>query len=448
MTEFLLKGATIVNEGRTFLGSILIQDKIIKHVFEGALPDSLNLSNIKVVDCAGKYILPGVIDDQVHFREPGLTHKGTIASESKSAIAGGVTSFMEMPNVNPQTTTIENLEQKFNIASTESFANYSFYLGGTNENIDQLRALDKNNTCGVKVFMGSSTGNMLVDNPETLKSIFSEVKIPVATHCEDEATIQMQLAYYKTKFGLDIPISYHPKVRSREACLKSSTLAVSLAKKYGARLHVLHLSTADELALFESGDVKSKQITAEVCVHHLWFSSEDYEKHGAFIKWNPAVKNPNDREELFNAMLSDRIDVIATDHAPHTIEEKSGVYTNSASGGPLVQHSLLAMLDFYKQGKISLPFLVKKMCHAPADLFNVVNRGYIRKGYYADLAIVDMQESTNVTKDSLLYKCKWSPFEGHTFPAKIEKTIINGAIVYDNGTFSESKHAQSLTFSR
>jgi dihydroorotase len=448
MNYILLQNATIVNQNDEFTGSILIQKNKIAEVYHGEVPENVLQGNIRIIDCTGKHIIPGVIDDQVHFREPGLTHKGTIATESKAAIAGGVTSFMEMPNVNPQTTTIQNLEQKLEIASNSSFANYSFYLGATNDNIDQLRALDPTITCGVKVFMGSSTGNMLVDNPKTLQQIFSDVKIPIATHCEDEGIIQANIALYKQKYGDDIPLKFHPIIRSREACFKSSKLAYDLAKKYGTRLHILHLSTAEEMSLFESGNVKEKQITAEVCVHHLWFSSKDYEQKGAFIKWNPAIKEESDRIALFEALLDDRIDIIATDHAPHTIEEKTGVYTKAASGGPLVQHSLLAMIDFYKQGIISLPRIVQKMCHAPADLFGVKNRGYIKKGFYADLVILNLQAKTKVTKKSILYKCGWSPFEDYTFSSKIEKTILNGNIVYDNGCVDETRNATSLEFSR
>lgn len=448
MNYILLQNATIVNQNDEFTGSILIQKNKIAEVYHGEVPENILQGNIRIIDCTGKHIIPGVIDDQVHFREPGLTHKGSIATESKAAIAGGVTSYMEMPNVNPQTTTIQNLEQKLEIASNSSFANYSFYLGATNDNIDQLRALDPKITCGVKVFMGSSTGNMLVDNPKTLQQIFSDVKIPIATHCEDEGIIQANIALYKQKYGDDIPLKFHPIIRSREACFKSSKLAYDLAKKYGTRLHILHLSTAEEMSLFESGNVKDKQITAEVCVHHLWFSSKDYEQKGAFIKWNPAIKEESDRIALFEALLDDRIDIIATDHAPHTIEEKTGVYTKAASGGPLVQHSLLAMIDFYKQGIISLPRIVQKMCHAPADLFGVKNRGYIKKGFYADLVILNLQAKTKVTKKSILYKCGWSPFEDYTFSSKIEKTILNGNIVYDNGCVDETRNATSLEFSR
>jgi len=448
MIYTLLHNATIVNRGEEFTGSILIHKQTIVDVFRDEVPETFLQKNTRIIDCSGKYVIPGVIDDQVHFREPGLTHKGSIASESKAAIAGGITSYMEMPNVNPQTTTIELLEQKFDIASHSSYANYSFYLGATNTNIDQLRALDPTLTCGVKVFMGSSTGNMLVDNPEALKQIFSDVRIPVATHCEDEQIIQTNLAFYKQKYGDDIPIAFHPTIRSREACFASSKLAYDLAKKYNTRLHILHLSTADEMLLLESGLVTNKQITAEVCVHHLWFNAHDYETKGAFIKWNPAIKDEADRIALFEALLDDRIDVVATDHAPHTIEEKTGVYTKAASGGPLVQHSLLAMLEFYKQGIISLPRIIHKMCHAPADLFQIKKRGYIEKGFFADLVILNLSAQTKVTPQSLLYACNWSPFTNYTFSSKIEKTIINGSIVYENGCVSDTLQAMALEFNR
>lgn len=444
----LLHNATIVNNGEEFTGSILIHKQVIADVFRGPVPENWLQKNTRIIDCSGKHIFPGVIDDQVHFREPGLTHKGTIASESKAAVAGGITSYMEMPNVIPQTTTIELLEQKFDIASNSSYANYSFYLGATNSNIDQLRALDPTITCGVKVFMGSSTGNMLVDNPEALSQIFSDVTIPVATHCEDEQIIKHNISEFTKKFGDNIPIECHPIIRSREACFSSSQLAYSLAKKHNTRLHLLHLSTADEMQLLESGPVSNKQITAEVCVHHLWFSAQDYASKGAFIKWNPAIKDESDRIALFEALLDDRIDIVATDHAPHTLDEKTGVYTKAASGGPLVQHSLLAMLDFYKQGILSLPRIVHKMCHAPAQLFGIKKRGFIEQGYYADLVVVNLQAKTKVTPQSLLYSCKWSPFIDHTFGTRIEKTIVNGTIVYENGCINDSLQAMAIEFSR
>ncbi|MFW5850879.1 MAG: dihydroorotase [Bacteroidota bacterium] len=448
MKKILLSNATIVTDNNICNGSILIYDSIIEEVFCPSIsPDSLG-ADVEIIDCSHKYIIPGVIDDQVHFREPGLTHKGTIKSESKAAVAGGITSFMEMPNVNPQTVTIARLEEKFNIAAADSYANYSFYLGATNDNIDELRALDSKITCGVKVFMGSSTGNMLVDDPYALASIFKEVRIPLATHCEDEQTIQDNLHKAQNKYGDAIPIAMHPQIRSREACLMSSSLAVSLAKKYGTRLHVLHLSTADELALFEQGRVSDKQITAEVCVHHLWFSSDDYKDKGAFIKWNPSIKDKTDRDALLQAVNDSVVDVIATDHAPHTRDEKSGIYTSAASGGPLVQHSLLAMLELYTQDKISLLTIVKYMCHNPAELFGVYNRGYIRKGMFADLVVLDLHKETRVTPESILYKCQWSPFEEHVFPCSVEKTFINGSLVYDQGRVAGQSAATQLIFSR
>ena len=448
MKKILLSNATIVNQNKEFVGSVLLFDTRIEEVFVGPIPDSMSLDTIECIDCSGKYIFPGIIDDQVHFREPGLTHKGTIKSESRAAVAGGITSYMEMPNVNPQTTTIQNLEQKFEIAARDSYANYSFYLGATNTNIDQLRALDSQITCGVKVFMGSSTGNMLVDNIDALSAIFKDVKIPIATHCEDEPTVQANLAHYKQTYGDDIPVQFHPLIRSREACFRSSSFAVNLAKKYNSRLHVLHISTADELQLFESGPVLNKQITAEVCVHHLWFSADDYQIKGPLIKWNPAIKNKDDRDALRNALHSDVIDVIATDHAPHLRDEKLGVYTSAASGGPLVQHSLLAMLDLYAENQCTLSEIVTKMCHAPADLFNIRNRGYIQKGMYADIVVVDLHAKTHVTPDSLLYTCGWSPFDGHTFSAAVEKTFVNGTLVYNKGEVNDVRVATNLVFSR
>ena len=441
----LLHNGQIVTDGKQFKGSILIENEYITDVFQGEVPSSV-MQNSEVVSCEGKLIIPGAIDDQVHFREPGLTHKGSIYSESRAALAGGVTSFMDMPNVAPQTTTIPNLEQKLAIASERAFANYAFYFGATNTNIDQLRALDKNLVCGVKVFMGSSTGNMLVDDEETLRNIFSEIRIPVAVHCEDENTIQQNLATYKAQFGDEIPFHFHPKIRSNEACYKSTKKAVELAKQCGTRLHVLHLSTADEMELFSSDPLASKQITAEVCVHHLWFTDADYAEKGVLIKCNPAVKSENDRNALRKALLDGKIDVIATDHAPHTLDEKIRPYTKSASGMPLVQHSVLAMLELYKQGVVSLPLIVQKMCHNPADLFGIEQRGYIRKGYYADLVVVDLQQNTPVTKDTILYKCGWSPFEGTTFSSKIEKTFVNGTCVYENGTILDITKAKQITF--
>ena len=447
MKKILLANATIINQNKEFLGSVLISGNTIEEVFVGDIPHSMNLDTIEYIDCSGKHIFPGIIDDQVHFREPGLTHKGTIKSESKAAVAGGITSYMEMPNVIPQTTTIQNLEEKLTIAARDSYANYSFYIGATNSNIEQLKAIDKRITCGVKVFMGSSTGNMLVDNDEALTEIFKNVKIPIATHCEDETTIRKNLEHYTHIYGDAIPIQFHPLIRSHEACMKSSSFAVQLAKKHNARLHILHVSTADELQLFESGPVSNKQITAEVCVHHLWFSADDYHTKGANIKWNPAIKNKEDRDALQQALCSNIIDVVATDHAPHLYNEKTENYISAASGGPLVQHSLLAMLDLHAQNIFSLSEIVTKMCHAPAELFNIYNRGYIAKGMFADIVVVDLHKKTHVTPDSLLYTCGWSPFNGHTFSSTIDKTFVNGQLVYANGQVHDVQAATHLIFS-
>lgn len=441
----LLHNGTIVNEDEQFYGSILVEDERIADIFRGEVPQSV-LQQSEIVSCEGKYIFPGAIDDQVHFREPGLTHKGSIYTESRAALAGGVTTFMDMPNVAPQTTTIENLEEKLAIASQSAFANYAFYFGATNTNIDQLRALDTSIACGVKVFMGSSTGNMLVDDETTLKQIFSEAKIPVAVHCEDEMTIQRNLAQYKAQYGDEIPFDCHPKIRSNEACLRSTKKAVELAKKCGTRLHVLHLTTANEMDLFSSEPLAEKQITGEVCVHHLWFTDADYAKKGALIKCNPAVKSERDRNALRRALADGKIDVVATDHAPHTLDEKLRPYTKSASGMPLVQHSVLAMIELCKQGVFSLPLVVRKMCHNPADLFEIEQRGYIRKGYFADLVVADLQQNTIVSKDTILYKCGWSPFEGITFSSKIERTFLNGTCVYENGKILDIPKAKQITF--
>jgi len=445
--RILLTNAHIVNEGKIRKGSIAIQGDIIHEIFYDDTVSDDEFSEI--IDLSGNYIFPGVIDDQVHFRDPGLTHKADIESESKAAVAGGVTSFMEMPNTNPQTVTVELLEEKFKRAEAVSYANYSFYIGATNNNLEELQKIDIAKTCGVKVFMGSSTGNMLVDNPETLKDIFKSIKIPVAVHCEDEQTIQRNIAQYKEKYGDIVPVECHPEIRSEEACYLSSSLAVELAKKYGTRLHVLHLSTEKELSLFDNTlPLAEKKITAEVCVHHLWFNQDDYKTKGSFIRWNPAVKKESDRKALFKAMKSNVIDVIATDHAPHLEEEKHNTYFKAMSGGPLVQHSLLAMLDFYHSGDVSLEHITDKMCHSPAILFNVKNRGFIRKGYYADLVVVDLDHSHTVTKENILYKCNWSPFEGHSFKSSVQKTFVNGVLVYDNGSITGNRNSKALEFQR
>jgi dihydroorotase len=402
-----------------------------------------------VIDINGNYIIPGIIDDQVHFREPGLTHKGTIATESRAALGGGITTFMEQPNTVPQATTIENLEQKFTTARNTAFANYSFPFGGTNDNLEELKRLDKNSCSGIKLFLGSSTGNMLVDDEAVLEKIFSSTEMVISAHCEDETTIRRNLAAYTDKYGDDIPMEYHPIIRSEEACYLSSSRAIALAKKTGARLHVFHLSTAKEIDLFRNDiPLAEKKITAEVCIHHLWFSDADYKEKGAFIKWNPAVKTAQDRDALWEALLDDRIDVVATDHAPHTLEEKDNVYAKAPSGGPLVQHALPAMLEKHLEGKISLETMVQKMCHNPAILFQVEKRGYVREGFYADLAVVNLNSPWKVTKENIAYKCGWSPFQNQTFKASVAYTFINGHLAYENGIFSEKRNAKRLTFNR
>jgi len=402
-----------------------------------------------LIDASGKYLLPGLIDDQVHFREPGLTHKACIRTESRAAVAGGITSFIEMPNTNPQTTTIEALEDKFATAKKDSLANYSFMFGGTNDNFEEVARLDKTKVAGLKLFLGSSTGNMLVDDEAVLRKIFSSTDLVISVHCEDEPTIKANLASHIAEYGEDIPIEKHPIIRSHEACYLSSSKAIALAKETGARLHVFHLSTAKETELFDNSiPLAEKKITAEVCVHHLWFTADDYAEKGTHIKWNPAVKNTEDRNALWEALNDDRIDVLATDHAPHTLAEKSNTYTSAPSGGPLVQHALLALLTAVRQGKISLEKLVQKACHNPAILFQVENRGYIKEGFQADLVLVDLEKKTTVTKNNLLYQCGWSPFEGTTFEASIEKTWVNGQLVYDQGEIIESGAGEQLTFSR
>ncbi len=442
----LIKNAHIVNEGHIFKGDVLIEGNYIKEISDSI---SAKSSDVYMLDAEGKYLLPGVIDDQVHFREPGLTHKATIETESKAAIAGGITSFIEMPNTNPQTTTLEALNQKFEIAEKTSYANYSFMFGGTNTNLEDILKVDAKTVAGLKLFLGSSTGNMLVDNPEVLETIFKSTKLLISVHCEDEATINKNLKLHIEKYGDAIPISCHPIIRSEEACYISSSKAVELAKKTGARLHVFHLSTGKETSLFSNKEpLKDKKITAEVCIHHLWFSDSDYDKKGTLIKWNPAVKTEADREKLWEALLDDRIDVIATDHAPHTLEEKKNLYTSAPSGGPLVQHALPAMLEMYHREKISIEKIVEKMSHNPAILFEIEKRGYIKEGYFADLVLVDLNAPWTVKKENTLYKCGWSPFEGTTFKSRITHTFVNGTLVYQNAMFSQHKAAKRLTFNR
>ncbi|MDO5665717.1 MAG: dihydroorotase [Bacteroidia bacterium] len=444
----LIHKATVINEGQSFIGSVLIEKERISKIYTDNIPENILQRCHEIIDARGLYLIPGAIDDQVHFREPGLTHKGDIISESRAAVAGGVTSFMEMPNTNPQTVTINALQEKFELAAQKSIANYSFYLGATNDNIEELLKVDKKNVCGVKVFMGASTGNMLVNNERALQQIFAEVDLLIATHCEKEEIVRENVDIYKKQFGEDIPIQYHPLIRSEEACYRSSAQAAALADKYGSRLHVLHLSTAREMSLFSNSLIKDKKITSEVCVHHLWFTDEDYARLGTRIKWNPAVKNRSDRDALRAALKSGKLDVVATDHAPHLLSEKEGGCLKAASGGPLVQHSLQAMLELSQNGVFSKEFVVEKMCHAPAELFQVEERGYIREGYFADLVLVNPDKLYTVDKNNVLYKCGWSPFEGETFRHGIEKTFVNGSLVFDNGKIVESTLGKALTFAR
>ncbi len=444
----LIHQASIVNEGRTVIGSVLIEGERIAEVFVGNVPEVVLQRANEVVDARDLLLLPGAIDDQVHFREPGLTHKGDLYSESRAAVAGGVTSFMEMPNTNPQATSLVALEQKFELADQQSFANYSFYLGATNDNIKELLKVDTKNVCGVKVFMGSSTGNMLVDDTKTLQQIFAEVDTLIATHCEKEDIIQANIAHYKKQFGAEIPIGYHSKIRSEEACYVSSAEAIELADKYGTKLHVLHLSTAREMALLSDNPLKDKKITGEVCVHHLWFTDEDYDRLGTRIKWNPAVKSATDRDALRQALISGRLDVVATDHAPHLLSEKEGGSLQAASGGPLVQHSLQTMLQLADEGVFTREMVVEKMCHAPADLFQIEGRGYIRKGYFADLVLVNPKRDYEVTHNNVLYKCAWSPLSGVTFSNTVEQTYVNGKRVYKDGQLADASSAMALTFDR
>ncbi|MBI9039719.1 MAG: dihydroorotase [Bacteroidales bacterium] len=446
---FFIINANIVNEGEIFFGNVLVEDKFISKIFRRKKNStfSYKTKDIKIVDAENNYLFPGLIDDQVHFREPGLTHKADISTESKAAVAGGITSFMEMPNTFPPAITQELLEDKYKLASQKSLANYSFYLGATNDNLDEILKTDPKKVCGLKVFMGASTGNMLVDDPIALENIFSQSKLLIATHSEDETIIKENIKKYKEKFSENVPIEMHPKIRSEKACYKSSSYAVELAKKHSSRLHILHLSTAKELNLFDNSiPLKDKKITAEVCVHHLWFNESDYKNFGNRIKWNPAIKTAFDQKALFNGVLDNKIDVIATDHAPHTCDEKNNSYFNSPSGGPLVQHSLSAMLDFFHKGIISIEKIVDKMCHSPAICFKVKKRGFIREGYFADLTIVNCNSPWKVKESNILSKCKWSPFEGHTFQSKITHTFVNGNLVYENGNFNETKKGERLLF--
>lgn len=446
MNSYVIRNATIINEGRKFKGSVLISDRRIERVLSSDEP----CPDARVtVDASGKYLLPGVIDDQVHFREPGLTHKADIYTEAKAAAAGGVTSFMDMPNTVPQTVTLQLLEEKFQIAGKTSLVNFSFYLGATNDNIREIRQVDPGTVCGIKVFLGSSTGNMLVNDPDTLHDIFSQSPILVAIHSEDEETIQKNEVEARKQYGEDVPVHLHAVIRSEEACYRSTSRAVELAERHHTRLHILHLSTARELTLLRADlPLAQKRITAEACVHHLMFSDKDYPVYGNRIKWNPSVKTENDRQALLEGLQNNRIDVVATDHAPHTLEEKSRTYFKAPSGGPLVQHSLPAMMELCYEGRITPEILVQKMCHAPAILFGIHERGFIREGYMADLVILDPDSAWTVDAGNILYKCGWSPFEGKTFRSAVTHTFVNGNLVYENGTFHEGIKGERLTFDR
>jgi dihydroorotase len=444
MSRIILRNAQIVNEGRRNFADLSIRGEFIE-----SIDGQIDLPYDQEIDLNGNLLIPGCIDDQVHFREPGLTHKADIYSESRAAVAGGITSFMEMPNTVPNALTQALLEDKYAIAAERSIGNYSFFMGVSNDNYDEVMRTNSEKVCGIKIFMGSSTGNMLVDNYNTLEHVFANAPTLIATHCEDETTIRNNLAKAKERFGLEIPIEMHPHIRSEEACYLSSSFAVELAKKTGARLHVLHISTAKETGLFTNNQpLKEKKITAEACVHHLWFSEEDYAMKGNLIKWNPAVKTRGDREMIWSAVLDNRIDVIATDHAPHTLEEKGQNYLNAPSGGPLVQHALLAMLEKSIQGVISIERVVEKMAHAPADLFRINNRGYIKEGYYADLVEINPKHKTLVNRNNVLYKCGWSPFDGITFNHEVRRTFVNGRLVYEDGKIIEGSNGKRLLFNR
>ncbi len=446
MKPVLIKNAHIVNEGKIVKGDVLVQDGYIAEIADTI---SARSADTKIIDADGCHLLPGMIDDQVHFREPGLTHKANIETESKAAVAGGITSFIEMPNTLPQATTIELLEQKFDIAAQSSWANYSFMFGGTNDNLDEILKVDPKKVAGLKLFLGSSTGNMLVDDPKTLEEIFSKTKVLISAHCEDEATIRENLQKYRDQYGDNIPVELHPKIRSAEACYISSSNAIKLAKKTGARLHVFHLSTERETHLFNNKKpLSEKKITAEVCIHHLWFTDDDYKAKGTKIKWNPAIKTQEDREGLWKALLDDRIDVIATDHAPHTLEEKNNNYLSAPSGGPLVQHALVALLEMHHRGRISLEKIVEKFAHNPAILFQIKERGFIKRGYKADLVLVDLNAPWTVKKENLLYKCGWSPFEGVSFKSRVTHTLVNGVVVFEHSKFPNRSKPERLTFNR
>jgi len=445
MNSTLILNARIVNEGKIVEGDVLIKGAYIEKI--GSDLQSISVS--QVVDANGKLLIPGAIDDQVHFREPGLTHKGNIFTESRAAVAGGVTSFMEMPNTVPPTFTQELLEEKYKIASKNSLANYSFFIGASNDNLEEVLKTDIKEVCGLKIFMGSSTGNLLVDNEKTLEGFFSRFPSLIATHCEHEPTIRKNSEEFKARFGEDVPIHEHMNIRNEDACYRSSSFAVNLAKKHGTKLHILHISTAKEISLFDNTiPLEKKRITAEACIHHLWFNDKDYARLGTKIKWNPAIKTENDQRAILQGVLDNYIDVIATDHAPHTLEEKNNSYFKAPSGGPLVQHSVVAMLEFYHQMKITLEKIVEKMSHSPAILFQLSNRGFIREGYFADLVLVDLNKPWTVSKENILAKCGWSPLDRQTFQSTIEKTWVSGHLAYDNGKILEGQPGQRLLFAR
>jgi dihydroorotase len=445
MKTTLITNANIVNEGKVFEGDVLIRDQYIEAIGKDLSSHPADF----VIDARGKFLLPGVIDDQVHFREPGLTHKGNIHSESRAAVAGGVTSYMEMPNTNPPAFTQELLAEKYSIASRTSLANYSFYMGASNDNLDEVMKTDIRNVCGLKIFMGSSTGNLLVDDPNTLEGFFSKFPSLIAAHCEDESTIRNNSAEYKQRYGEDVPIECHPQIRSVDACFKSSSFAIDLAKKHGTRFHVLHISTAKETSLFDNNiPLAKKKITSEACIHHMWFNDSDYKKLGTLIKWNPAIKTADDQHAIFAAMLDGRIDVIATDHAPHTRDEKQNTYFKAPSGGPLIQHSLVAMLEFYHRGKINLEKIVEKMSHNPAILFQINKRGFIREGYFADIVLVDLKKPWTISPENILAKCGWSPFEGSTMSSQVTHTFVSGHLAYAEGKLNEERIGERLVFDR
>lgn len=449
--NYLLKNFKAVNEGKIFEGLIVIRNGLIEKIYRdpNEIIPEVKDKNLKIIDLQGNYLIPGVIDDQVHFRDPGLTHKGDLYTESRAAAAGGVTSFMDMPNTLPPCTTLALLEDKFLLAAGKSLANFSFYLGASNDNLNEIKKADPARICGIKVFMGSSTGNLLVDNQKSLEALFAESPMLIAAHCEDDAVIKQNTELYRNRYGENVAIQFHSKIRNDEACYRSSSKAVALAQKFNSRFHLIHVSTARELALLDNTlPLTEKKITSEVCVHHLWFNEGDYPLKGNLIKWNPAIKSELDRQALFKGMLEDKLDIIATDHAPHTLEEKAQLYFRSPSGAPFIQHSLVVMLEFFHQGLITFEKIVEKMCHNPAILFNVEKRGFIREGYWADLAVVDIETNWKVDKSNILYKCGWSPLEGITLRSEVVQTFVNGNLIYNNGSFTETIKGQRLQFIR